>query len=458
MGSKSNDKWLDRLKDSVENHSEPLPDNFWEELQKDIPVPVPLVKRQMPEFIIWALAAAVVLLCMVLYMPERDSAIVLGTADAETVEVEPAVPDTAGFPVNCAVEVIPCDAPASGRKMAGIGSGMLQGNELADVSGHVTARGEVDSGQTACHKENDEEDSKKKIEDAARKEKTAVDGRNREQERAEYLKELEYLDQNGGSGKSVNKLMLAFVAGSGRAVGVEQDNMSIVGGTSPDITNVAGTGTGGNGSLFIPTVPDRFASFINMGGQQVENVSWLGGTSPAVFNNSTTCYICSYNHKEPVKLGVSFAVELVPGFYAESGVSYQYLNSRMSAGGSTAIIQKLHYIGIPFRLGVNFFREKKVQIYLSGGYLVEKCVNGVLECPDRGDMVLKLPGVLNSVNFAAGIQLETGNHTALYLEPGMYRYLAIGEELGREHGFIIKSRYSENPTGFSLQGGLRFMF
>ena len=357
MGSNKNDKWLGRLKDSVGNHSEPLPDNFWEELQKDISLPAPVVKRKIPESLILIMAAAVVLLCLVLYLPERNCAIVLETADAEAVEVELTVPDTAGLPVNCAVEVIMVGSSVNAQKMPpGVEKDTLQGRELANLSGYVPARGEENSGQVIVRVKND--DSGEKTSDVG-KEKIGEIGRNREQERAELLEKQEYSGYRGGYGKPGGKMMLAFVAGSVGAVDAVQNNRFMMAGTGPDITNPAGAGSCDNVLHYVPTVPGSFASFINMGGQQIDNVSWLGGTSPAVFNNSTICYNCPYDHKEPVKLGISFAVELMRGFYVESGVSYQYLNSSMSAGGGAGITQKLHYIGIPFRLGVAFCREKR---------------------------------------------------------------------------------------------------
>ena len=90
--------------------------------------------------------------------------------------------------------------------------------------------------------------------------------------------------------------------------------------------------------------------------------------------------------------------------------------------------------------------------------MLEKCVYGVLELPSGNDLELKLPGVMNSVNVVAGLQFMAGDHTALYVEPGMYSYLGMGDEIGREHGYILKNRYSKNPTGFSMQGGVRFLF
>ena len=72
MGSENKEKWLLRLKDSVENHSEPLPDSFWEDMAKEIPAPAP-VKRGRRRFVWAACAAAVAVLAFMLLAPEVET-------------------------------------------------------------------------------------------------------------------------------------------------------------------------------------------------------------------------------------------------------------------------------------------------------------------------------------------------------------------------------------------------
>ena len=65
---------------------------------------------------------------------------------------------------------------------------------------------------------------------------------------------------------------------------------------------------------------------------------------------------------------------------------------------------------------------------------------------------------MNSVNVTAGMQFKIGELMALYMEPGWYKYLGLGEEIGRQNGYILKNIYTDHPDGLSFQGGLRFMF
>ncbi|MBO5700139.1 MAG: hypothetical protein J6U83_04980 [Bacteroidales bacterium] len=495
MGRNDKDKWLGKLKDSVENHSEPLPDGFWEDIKRDIPSPAHFVqRRKFPESLVWAMAAAaVVLLGLVLFLPEKEDVPTIQTSLAEHHKVE--IQDTvltvlqkkavvasiaadADAPIQTNEEIMEqtllqvvriaekIDMPEDAENGMAVKSGQYRSAEQVQPdNGAIQLGQEKNAVQVVQVNDGEHKGQEKKVE---------VVKRDREAEREEYLKELEYLWEEADKRRGVGKKMMAFALGNG---GVELVNPlelfaadkygenleSLDQALFPDI-NMGGDdtpsanpdidfgGTAGNAA------PENFATLINMGGQPVENVTWLGGKSPAVFNSAVTYKNYSYKHKEPVKLGLSFAVELGRGFYVESGISYQYMESEMETGGLENTLQKLHYLGIPVKLGVNFMREKRFQVYLSGGYLVEKCVYGVLELPDGKDLGLKLPGVLNSMNLTAGLQVKVGDFTALYIEPGMYRYLGIGDEIGRDHGYILKNIYSKEPAGFSFQGGLRFLF
>lgn len=443
MGSSSNSKWLDKLRDSVENHSESLPDGFWEELKRDIPSAAPVVQRRTaPELLILAMAvAAVVLLGLVLFVPQREESAMSQTAVAESgkVELQENVDGQTGEDgqmekqeqakqADCRVQAVKGYMVVQGKKENGDG---LQPDKLLEQAVGENSNAQVMNNIVVGQQERVEKAVESEME-------RKIEGESR---REEYLKELEYLRGDDAGRKTGIRKMVAVAAGCAGVWNLSGD-LLFAGG---DMANSS-------------IMPENYANFINMAIQPVENVSWLGGNSPTSFNNAMACKSYNYNHREPVRLGVSFAVGLVGGLYAESGISYQYLASEMLLGSAGNASQKLHYIGIPIRLGMNFMRSSRFQVYLSGGYMLEKCVYGVLELPNGNDLELKLPGVMNSVNVVAGLQFMAGDHTALYVEPGMYSYLGMGDEIGREHGYILKNRYSKNPTGFSMQGGVRFLF
>lgn len=456
MGSNINDKWLGKLRDSVENHSEPLPDGFWEELKRDIPATVPVrPKRRISEKLIFAMAAAAVLLLGIMVIMPADEDV---AKDAMAVAVQYGQVQEQAVGHNDD-EVAPLERESGkqqeyklresyGKKKPDVddvvaeksfhAAGAPAAVEVADgnVHGHIAQQKKVPV-QTGNAPNGNVQDVENQT--------TAVHNDAKDMEREEYLKELEYLREERLQNRKQRGKMVSLSLGNGGFGGGDNDFSSKL----PLNSTIDAAGN---------PAPEEFASFINMAGQSVENITWMGGKAPSPFKNPVTYKSYTYDHNEPLKLGISFAVELGRGFYAESGISYQYLKSSFQGTGSENVTQKLHYIGLPLRVGVNFMRERRFQIYLSGGYLLEKCVYGVLERANAEDLELDIKGLLNSFNVTAGVQVKTGNFTSLYLEPGYYRYVGLGKEIGREHGYILKNIYSEEPSGFLLQGGLRFMF
>ena len=463
MGSNINDKWLGKLRDSVENYSEPLPDGFWEDIKASVPVAAAAnPKMKSSERFLWALAAAAVLLLgIVLLLPQDKEPVNGELALAVMAEEDVVNGDDGEDPVaekisddkiivekvhmekipavgGAAERILEEEIDGNGIAIAEVVGTDLENKVLKELTGDGKAVKETDvTGR-------DEEKFGQKTDNRQTESKTY---------REEYLKELEYLKEDVPGRGAGGRRSVSFGAGNNR---VQLDFVLGFKDAAPAMGD-AGIMNGSN------RVPESFASFINMSSQKVENVTWMGENSPMVFNAPQSYKTCSYKHRQPFRTGVSFAFELGRWLYAESGLSYQYMGSAMYAGGqfaenSSLADQKLHYLGIPVKIGVNFMSEKRFQIYLSGGYMVEKCVYGVLEQPNGHVVRLKLKGVMNSVNITAGMQFKIGELMALYMEPGWYKYLGLGEEIGRQNGYILKNIYTDHPDGLSFQGGLRFMF
>ena len=199
------------------------------------------------------------------------------------------------------------------------------------------------------------------------------------------------------------------------------------------------------------------AGFVNMDYQPASRVEWVGTMLNASSGYGTSFTSCEYDHSLPVRFGVAIAKEVADGIFVESGVSYQYLKSRMHH--TLGITQKLHYLGIPVRISATVVRAGGFSLYLAGGYLLEKCIYGTLEYNNGRDERLDLQQWQNSLNASVGMQLQVGGGASLYLEPGAYWYLGMKNGwIAKQKGFLIKNTYSEDPEGFSFQGGLRFAF
>lgn len=446
MGSSNKDKWLGKLKDSVQNYSEQLPDNFWEEIQKDIPAAAVPKHRKGVRRVLWAIpAAAVVLLAAFLYSPEEEveEPVVVGEPVA-VVQQQPTkrVTDVQYADLRPVKEPVVEDCTVNESGVAEVfvrEGGENEVEPAGNVAGNVVAEKNVGKKESVVEKETEEV---KTVQDN-------VGVGKQETGREEYLKELEYLQHNSGSGgMERGRKWLAFVVGN--------NGMQFFAGESMERGALAGpgSGTGSSASSVPPEVQNSLANetyiagVLNLYNKYGSSPQWLGANSPETFHARS----CPYDHEIPVRLGVMFAWQLRRNIYIESGISYQFLKSVLK--DTRHLSQKLHYLGVPLRFTVKFVDTRVFSAYVSGGYLLEKCVYGELD-----GQRIKIPGLQNSVNASAGVQLNFTRGAALYVEPGLYRYVGMRNDvLCEQNGYRIKHIYSGEPGGFSFQCGLRFSF
>lgn len=460
MGSENNEKWIGRLKDSVSSHSEQLPDNFWEELKKDIPAPAPAAGRSGWGRYMWrASVAAAVLLALVLLVPhggKEDAPAYVAQetpipAHENSLPVQendlPAVENA--VPAVDAMEQKPATEDIKDMEETGAGMIVAVGEDKEDAIGNKAGVVDRDIVQEKTDNAEQEGEGKEEL---------------RRKEREELLRELEYLHRSGkGEKRGPVRRWLAFAGGnSGISLHLSgndaygEDFGRIDADVIPEIPGSAGDPSNGGGN-FSPGNQGSIGGFVNMDYQPVGNIVWLGANSPQIFKEEASYKSCTYDHSSPVRFGVSLAWEITEGRALETGVTYQYLRSRMQTGKGT--VQKLHYLGIPFRFSGRILRAGSFSVYLSGGYLLEKCIYGVLEYSYDPNQRLHINKLQHSINAALGLQLGVGSGASLYIEPGIYRYLGMDDGyIAREHGYLISSKYSEDPEGYSFQGGVRFTF
>ena len=154
----------------------------------------------------------------------------------------------------------------------------------------------------------------------------------------------------------------------------------------------------------------------------------------------------SIHHKQPLSFGLSVRKELRSRFSVETGVTYTYLASDIQwKGEKEQDTQKLHYIGIPLRANWHFVENPKVQLYLSAGGSIEKCVSAKIGSEHTSIHPLQL-----SVMGAVGAQYNLSNHTGIYIEPGLSYYFDDGSD--------VQTIRKENPCNFTLQAGIRLTY
>ena len=170
-----------------------------------------------------------------------------------------------------------------------------------------------------------------------------------------------------------------------------------------------------------------------------------------------------YNHKLPVKFGVSFRYGFNEKLGIESGLTYTLLNSTFTtaagtANGNTTGKQTLHDIGIPLNVTYNIIGSKLFNVYASAGGAMEKAVGGYFETTGHVDgkrsetnrNSLKPKELQWSLNASAGAQVNVLNQLGLYVEPGISYRIPSGSH--------VRSIYTDKKLDFSIGFGIRFNF
>lgn len=156
--------------------------------------------------------------------------------------------------------------------------------------------------------------------------------------------------------------------------------------------------------------------------------------------------VSSVKHKQPVSVGISIRKELPKGFSIETGLTYTYLASDIVfENNANTLNQKLHYVGIPLRANWNFFDRKNFTLYLAAGGTIEKCVYGKIGYEKRTVKPFQY-----SAFTAIGAQYNISRRVGIYAEPGFAYFFDDGSE--------VETIRKENPCNLNLQAGIRLTY
>lgn len=225
---------------------------------------------------------------------------------------------------------------------------------------------------------------------------------------------------------------------------------------------VAGGSVGGNTSGSKPTAMVMGANPLAAG---VTKTDWIDKDSKAsaiVYNQPEVQE--EYSHKIPVKVGLTARYNITGRLGVETGLTYSILSSSVKIGNSetgknwSTGSQTLHYLGIPLNISFNILNSRYVNIYVTGGGMMEKSISGSIKTDEYVDGKFArtlttniLPkGLQWSVNAAAGIQANILPQLGFFVEPGVSHHF--------KNGSRVRSIYTDKPTDFSLGFGLRYSF
>lgn len=225
---------------------------------------------------------------------------------------------------------------------------------------------------------------------------------------------------------------------------------------------VAGGAVGGNTSGSKPTAMVMGANPLAAG---VTKTDWIDKDSKAsaiVYNQPEVQE--EYSHKIPVKVGLTARYNITGRLGVETGLTYSILSSSVKIGNSetgknwSTGSQTLHYLGIPLNISFNILNSRYVNIYVTGGGMMEKSISGSIKTDEYVDgkfartLTAKISpkGLQWSVNAAAGIQANILPQLGFFVEPGVSHHF--------KNGSRVRSIYTDKPTDFSLGFGLRYSF
>lgn len=225
---------------------------------------------------------------------------------------------------------------------------------------------------------------------------------------------------------------------------------------------VAGGAVGGNTSGSKPTAMVMGANPLAAG---VTKTDWIDKDSKAsaiVYNQPEVQE--EYSHKIPVKVGLTARYNITGRLGIEAGLTYSILSSSVKTGNSetgknwSTGSQTLHYLGIPLDISFNILNSRYVNIYVTGGGMMEKSISGSIKTDEYVDgkfdrtltTNISPKGLQWSVNAAAGIQANILPQLGFFVEPGVSHHF--------KNSSRVRSIYTDKPTDFSLGFGLRYSF
>lgn len=225
---------------------------------------------------------------------------------------------------------------------------------------------------------------------------------------------------------------------------------------------LAGGAVGGNTFGSKPTAMVMGANPLAAG---VTKTDWIDKDSKAsaiVYNQPEVQE--EYSHKIPVKVGLTARYNITGRLGVETGLTYSILSSSVKIGNSetgknwSTGSQTLHYLGIPLNISFNILNSRYVNIYVTGGGMMEKSISGSIKTDEYVDgkfartLTAKISpkGLQWSVNAAAGVQANILPQLGFFVEPGVSHHF--------KNGSRVRSIYTDKPTDFSLGFGLRYSF
>lgn len=426
------DKWINDIRNRMEDYSEPLPAGLWEKIDSEISAPkvIPLWKRWQS-----VAAAAVVVIAVstisVWYWGNDKSLKDANLAGVTNIENDENIEQLS--------DLIEDGIIKNPEATVQVTADNAVSEKLISVSGKVQSENKIMTLSSFEQQTIDNDEVKKEDKETP---KTEENVRSKEKRINMMKADRETLKRNA---------LYMAMAGEKRKSGRNDLELGVMAGNIPySSSNSFG------GMSRLSSAPKSLSSVNN---SVVGEISDASATySQVLFNNMDKETYTDVKHHVPVTVGVSVKWNLNDKWALESGLNYTYLYSELRSGANSYIEdkQKLHYVGIPLKVQRSIWNNSIFSLYASAGGMMEKCVSGTVETvyvdgntkknQEREDLDVK--PLQFSVLASLGVQANFNKHLSLYLEPGMIYYFDDNTD-------ILTIR-KDKPFNFNLQLGLRF--
>lgn len=167
-----------------------------------------------------------------------------------------------------------------------------------------------------------------------------------------------------------------------------------------------------------------------------------------------------YEHQLPISIQLTLSRQLSSQLSVETGLSYTLLQSTNTTGSSAAYIQerqRLQYLGIPLRMGWQWYSKSSLSLYTSAGVMLEKPIHSTLDVNHFINDIntyskqekLSVPPQW-STSVGVGIQYDITPHIGFYVEPSLQYFFNDGSS--------IKSYRTEHRFSVTLPLGIRLKY
>lgn len=430
--------WMKKIKERLEDYSEPIPASGWERLEKELSIARPSIVggRRIIPFRRWRIASAAALLVAVssisLWLLQSQVGDEVRRTNAPALAVVPDMLPRQATPSMQTDAVKPLYQTPKKTSTHSVSNYSLVAQQID------TPTEQIEQTELFPSESIDNVDINSRIESSAASQVEEVDAKQTDEP------EKKQIERRRPSGKDKLHLPVERKPASksnGWSVGLGVSNAGGLG-------NALGNGVDPYGPVYnLGTSSGRLDLMDTEGG-----VVSIPGEQELFFKDGLPYLrkrdrsIESIDHKQPLSFGFSVRKNLPKGFSVETGLTYTYLASDIKFDDSSEkLSQKLHYIGIPVRANWNFVDKKSFTMYVSTGGAVEKCVYGKIGTDSETVKPLQL-----SIMSAVGAQYNISNKVGLYVEPGVSYFFDDGSD--------VETIRKENPLNFTLQAGIRLTY